>query len=425
MARAIITNRIFLEVTPQLERHILKQLTHRIPAYRDDLPPRILTNARIVKPGLMSIPSGRMDLIPDDYDIVNRRVFEFEEFPEFQGTLRVNQAAVHDHVNSDCFINANTSWGKTFTGMKIIGKLEQRTLVIVHTLALRDQWVESCEKLYGFTPSIIGSGKFNIHPLITIGNIQTLQRADPDKVSKAFGTVLVDECHHVPSKTFSQILDSSHAAYKIGLSASARRKDGMHVLFPDYFSNKVFKPEEENRLVPTIHRIQYPIRVADGDLAWAHKVNELADNEDYQKMVALTVASYVAKGHKVLALASRTKLLERAHEYTPNSVLITGKVKDRKAQLDRMRSGECKAIYGSVDIFAEGVSENYLSCLFITTPINNEPLMDQLVGRVVRIHEGKPNPIVIVPKLTGKTVEKQSMLMKSYFMKCGYNVIDL
>jgi hypothetical protein len=51
--------------------------------------------------------------------------------------------------------------------------------------------------------------------------------------------------------------------------------------------------------------------------------------------------------------------------------------------------------------------------------------MDQLVGRVVRIHEGKPNPIVIVPKFTGKTVEKQSMLMKSYFMKCGYNVIDL
>ena len=97
MARAIITNRIFLEVTPQLERHILKELTHRIPAYRDDLPPRILTNARIVKPGLMSIPSGRMDLIPDDYDIINRRVFEFEEFPEFQGTLRVNQAAVHDH----------------------------------------------------------------------------------------------------------------------------------------------------------------------------------------------------------------------------------------------------------------------------------------------------------------------------------------
>ena len=425
MAKAVLTNRIFLEVNPELQSHLLRSLTYKIPQYRDDLPPKILTNARIIKDGLMSIPSGRMDLIPEDYEIVNRRFLDFVDFPPFLWDLRPNQAAVHDHVASDCFINANTSWGKTFTGLKIAGKLEQRTLVIVHTLALRDQWIAECEKVYGFTPSIIGSGRFDTSMPISIGNIQTLYRVAGDRINKAFGTLIVDECHHIPSRTFSALIDANHAFYKIGLSASAKRKDGLHVLFPDYFSKKVFKPEEENRMVPTIHRIKLPIRVADGEQPWAVKINDLADNEVYQRTIALMAASYVAKGHKVLVLSNRTKLVERAHDITPKSVLITGSTKDRTKQLEKMRDGSHSVLYGSLSIFAEGVSENYLSCLIIATPINNEPLLDQLIGRVIRKQEGKIKPVVVMPLLMGKTVEKQQQLMKGYFMRAGYEVIDL
>jgi superfamily II DNA or RNA helicase len=425
MAKAVLTNRIFLEVNPELQSHLLRSLTYKIPQYRDDLPPKILTNARIIKDGLMSIPSGRMDLIPEDYEIVNRRYLDFVDFPPFLWDLRPNQAAVHDHVASDCFINANTSWGKTFTGLKIAGKLEQRTLVIVHTLALRDQWIAECEKVYGFTPSIIGSGRFDTSMPISIGNIQTLYRVAGDKINKSFGTIIVDECHHIPSRTFSALIDANHAFYKIGLSASAKRKDGLHVLFPDYFSKKVFKPEEENRMVPTIHRVKLPIRVADGEQPWAVKINDLADNEVYQRTIALMAASYVAKGHKVLVLSNRTKLVERAHDITPKSVLITGSTKDRTKQLEKMRDGSHSVLYGSLSIFAEGVSENYLSCLIIATPINNEPLLDQLIGRVIRKQEGKIKPVVVMPLLMGKTVEKQQQLMKGYFMRAGYEVIDL
>ena len=425
MAKAILTNRIFLETNPELQAHLLRSLTYKIPQYRDDLPPRILTNARIIKEGLMSIPSGRMDLIPEDYEIINRRFLDFIEFPEFRGELRINQAAVHDHVASDCFINANTSWGKTFTGLKIAGKLEQRTLIIVHTLALRDQWIAECEKVYGFTPSVIGSGKFNINMPITIGNIQSLYRVPGDKINKSFGTVIVDECHHIPSRTFSALIDANHAFYKIGLSASAKRKDGLHLLFPDYFSPKVFKPQEENRMVPTIHRIKLPIRVADGEQPWAVKINDLAENEVYQRTIALMAASYASKGHKVLVLSSRTKLVERAADLTPKSVLVTGATKDRAIQLQKMRDGSHTVLYGSLSIFAEGVSENYLSCLIIATPINNEPLLDQLIGRVIRKQEGKIKPVVVMPLLMGKTVEKQQQLMKGYFMRAGYEVIDL
>lgn len=414
-----------MEVSPELQKELVAKLTHKIPQYRDDLPPKIICTARVARPGVMSIPSGRIDLIPSDYTVINKRMYDFEDFPEFKFKLRENQQAVHDEVDSDCFINANTSWGKTFTGLAIAGKLEQKTLVIVHTLALLHQWVAECEKVYGFTPSLISSGKIDTSKLITIGNIQTLQRVPREKIIKAFGTIIVDECHHVPSRTFSTILDANHAAYKIGLSASDRRKDGMHVIFPDFFSGRIFKPIEENRLVPEIHRVKFPVRVADGHQPWAAKINDLAHSEEYQKLLALTAASYASKGHKVLVVASRTKLLERAQEITPRSSLILGTTKDREGELNKMRSGENIVLYGSTNIFSEGISEKYLSCLIIGTPINNEPLMDQLIGRIVRLADNKPKPVVVFPLFTGKTVEKQAQLMKAYFLKCGYAIKDI
>ncbi len=373
----------------------------------------------------MSIPSGRIDLIPEDFEIVNRRVFSWVDYPPFRFPLRDSQSAIHDHVDSDCFINANPSWGKTFMGLAIVGNLGQKALVIVHTLALLSQWVKECEKVYGFTPSLMTGGKIKYDMPVTIANVQTLQRVPRPIIAKEFGAVIVDECHHTPARTFSTILDASHAAYKIGLSASDRRKDGTHIMFPDYFSKKVFKPEKENRMEPVIHRIKYPIRVADGEQSWAAKINDLAANEDYQRMIALTAASYANKGHKVLVLANRTKLLERAHTLTPNSTVVVGTTKDREARLDLMRSGQCKVLYGSTNIFSEGISENYLSCLILATPINNEPLMDQLIGRVVRVVPGKLQPVIVMPLLTGKTVEKQAQLMRGFFMRSGYEIKDL
>jgi len=35
-----------------------------------------------------------------------------------------------------------------------------------------------------------------------------------------FGTVIIDECHHIPASTFQIILDKLTAKYKIGLSGT-------------------------------------------------------------------------------------------------------------------------------------------------------------------------------------------------------------
>ena len=62
------------------------------------------------------------------------------------------------------------------------------------------------EKVYGFSPGIIGSGRFELDSPIVIGNTQTLYR-NIEKIRKEFGTIILDEMHHVSSPTFAKIID--------------------------------------------------------------------------------------------------------------------------------------------------------------------------------------------------------------------------
>ena len=161
--------------------------------------------------------------------------------PDFKFDLRPSQEDAYNEVDDNCIINAWVSWGKTFTGLAIAGKLAQKTLIVVHTVPLRNQWAAEVEKVYGITAGIIGSGRFDISSPVVIGNTQSLYRRIPD-IRREFGTVILDEMHHVSSPTFSKIIDSNYARYKIGLSGTIERKDGKHVVFRDYFGNKVYKP---------------------------------------------------------------------------------------------------------------------------------------------------------------------------------------
>ena len=75
-----------------------------------------------------------MDLIPNDYTLIDKRLAPEADFPEFKFKLRASQQEVFDELEDNCIVNAWVSWGKTFTGLAMAGKLGLKTLVIVHTI---------------------------------------------------------------------------------------------------------------------------------------------------------------------------------------------------------------------------------------------------------------------------------------------------
>ena len=423
--KAVISHRIYMDCDERLQEQIDKELTYTIPSHNPLDPPEVIKNMGIIRNGLVSLPIGRTDLIPSNYEIVDRRVNKPVDFPKFKFDLRPSQQAVYDEIEDNSIINAWVSWGKTFTGLAIAGKLGQKTLVVTHTVPLRNQWAKEVEKVYGFKPGIIGSGQFDLDAPIVIGNTQTLYR-NVDKIRKEFGTVILDEMHHVSSPTFSKILDTNYCRYKIGLSGTIERKDGKHVVFRDYFGNTLFKPPKENYMTPTVHIVPSEIRFMDGArIPWANRVTKLANDEEYRHTIAMLAAAYAAKGHKVLVVSDRVSFLKACSELTGDkSICVTGEVshEDRETLVEEILYGDANVLYGTQAIFSEGISVDTLSCLILATPVNNEPLLTQLCGRVIRKKEGKIDPVIIDIHLKGNTARKQASNRVGFYMKQGWNM---
>jgi len=414
-----------MDCSAELQDKIDRELTYTIPTHNPLDPPQVIKNMGIIRNGLVSLPIGRMDLIPEHYEIVDKRIHVPVDFPEFRFELRDSQKKVFDEIEDNAIINAWVSWGKTFTGLAIAGKLGQKTLVVTHTVPLRNQWAKEVEKVYGFKPGIIGSGQFDLDSPIVIGNTQTLYR-NIEKIRKEFGTIILDEMHHVSSPTFSKILDTNYCRYKIGLSGTIERKDGKHVVFRDYFGNTLFKPPKENYMTPTIHLVASEIRFMDGaKIPWANRVTKLSNDEEYRHTISMLAAAYAARGHKVLVVSDRVAFLKACAELSGDkAICVTGDVahEDRETLVDQILYGDANILYGTQAIFSEGISVDTLSSLILATPVNNEPLLTQLVGRVIRKKEGKISPVIIDIHLKGNTARKQASNRVGFYMKQGWDM---
>ena len=161
---------------------------------------------------------------------------------------------------------------------------------------------------------------------------------------------------------------------------------------------------------------------------WANKVTALTNNEEYRHTVSMLAAAYAARGHKVLVVSDRVHFLKACAELTGEKALcVTGEVshEDREVYMSEIRKGKKDILFGTQAIFSEGISVNNLSCLILGTPINNEPLLTQLIGRVIRKEENKKDPVIIDIHLKGNTAKRQASTRMGHYMKEGYAVKQL
>jgi len=423
--KAVISNRIYMTADAKRQKLLDLELTYKIPSYNPTEPPQVIKNMGRISKDLVTVPVGRFDLIPEEHEIIDKRVLVPEKFPEFKFELRDSQSKIFKSIDDNAIINAFVSWGKTFTALAVASKLGQKTLIVVHTLALRKQWEEEVEKCLGIKCGIIGSGKFETDPIVVVANVQTLSKRIKE-ISKMFGTIILDEMHHVSAPTFSGIIDKCSARYKIGLSGTLQRKDGKHVIFNDYFGFDVHQPPKENYITPRVTIVKSDVRFPDSTkLPWAKRVNAVAYDESYQRIVAQLASVYAARGHKVLVVSDRVQLLKRCADFTgDNATCITGELDQatRDREIEKIRTGELDILYGSQSIFGEGISVNELSALVLATPINNEPLLIQLIGRIIRKQEGKLQPVIVDIHLKGNTATRQAKARSAVYIKQGYDI---
>lgn len=430
--KAIISNKIYMVVDSSLHKKLEKELTYKIPSYNEPEKFVPIKNLKVINFNiaggnmLVAFPVGRMDLIPKNYTIEDKRAHNpVPDFPEFLGTLRPSQQQIVDDLTDNCMINARVGFGKTFTALSIASKLKEKTLVVVHTVALRNQWEKEVVKTLGIKPGVIGSGKYDIDSPIVIANIQSLVKYIP-QINREFGLVILDEMHHVSSPTFSKVIDAMFCRYKIGLSGTLERKDQKHIVFKDYFGSKIYKPEKENTMTPKVDVIHAGIGFSDYSSApWADKVTALKESYLYRELIVALADKYASEGHTVVIVSERVEFLKHCSEASsfPSDLLI-GAIKEdaREKVIDRVYKGEVKQLWGTQSLVSEGLSINPLSCIILATPLNNIPLLEQLIGRIIREHPGKPTPVIVDIRLEGNTVSRQFNNRLGHYMKEGYEL---
>lgn len=216
--------------------------------------PRIIATFRLEDGGeTITLPKGGLEKLTgilESFNLnfriksKNRKAtkvnFEFD--PTF--VLRPYQEeAVEKILNTKtCLIEGAPAAGKTEILLAAIAKAGVRTGVIVSDGNLFDQWVEAIQKRLLIPKKEIGQvgkGKFKLGERITVMMQKTaLNRLD--KIKNYFDFIGADEVHHYAARTFVETIDAFDAEYRVGVSATIKRKDLKHFLTHDLFGKIVF-----------------------------------------------------------------------------------------------------------------------------------------------------------------------------------------
>lgn len=128
-------------------------------------------------------------------------------------------------------LEAPTGWGKCFSGVAIACELGQPTVIAIQKKDLRKNWLKAL-RAAGVPDHDIGfaEGKKQTWKgkRFVIAMVQTIMREErmPQAFWDQFGLLVCDEVHHMAAKCFVYVMQHSRARYRLGLSATPKRKDG-------------------------------------------------------------------------------------------------------------------------------------------------------------------------------------------------------
>lgn len=436
MIKIIVSNKVYLKPPEELLKLLNTRFQFEIYEHPQQKYPKIVKQIFKISDDVYCLERGTLSFITKwltensfEYNIIDRTVSKPTQLPTPKFILRDDQAIICDNINSSAIINAQGGWGKSIAALSIIHSTQQKALIVCTTTAIRQMWMDEVEKWFGFKPGLIGSGEYNIEPDICVGNIQTVQKYY-NELSKEFGILVIDEMHHSPASTFTKVVSASHAKIRLGLSGTLKRKDGLEVVFTGLFGDKVFVPEVNNTVKPTIVRVPIPIELSSNAMIpWATRINDLYANQEYGAIVAYMVNILDKYKYSTLITSDRVAFSEALHNAVQNNTsrLFTSNtsIEDRDKALKEVYVGKVNKLFATTSIFSEGISCNPLSALIHTGSTNNESLVYQLIWRIMRIHTGKNSPIVLDICLAGTAGKKHARERKALYLVKGWRVVDL
>ena len=326
----------------------------------------------------------------------------------FNGELRLYQerfiklSMQHTHG----VMVAATGSGKTISAIAMAGRLQQRTLVLVKSKDLAQQWRDAIKQFTGLDAGLIGGGKNTEGEQFTIGLIQSLCKRDLTQLN--YGLVIADECHNIPAHQAYSVINGINARYKFGLSATPQRRDNLefmiHAALGDVVSE--IEPDELEGKVLPVHITSVKVAFNGDPETWADFLTVLVNDEARNRMIITAAIKTATKMGTVILCAQvgHCELLGvMAQEQGVNALVLHGQL-STKVRAERMaRAHESPLIIGTLSLLSEGIDLPHLSALIFASPVSAEPHREspaatrlmQSIGRCRRPFAGKQRAYIM------------------------------
>ena len=353
----------------------------------------------------------------------------------------------HTYITDSFVVTHNT-----VLALYLAAKLKQKTLVIVHKDDLVVGWQNDVDLCFNHKciPGLIKAKSRKVGSFITIATAQTLSRMSEEELSKylnAFGFVIMDELHHVPASMFD-FVNRFTAKYRLGLTATPERKDGLAHVMKLYFGDFCYKykstGKEKDILPVTVIRRSAdflhidPVCAKDERGRWFVKdfridpnsyklkdgeqfISEVPYNvrprlvfNDYSDMVVRRMKDMVMsdiaweyyQGHSCIVFFSLKSQVDDFAEYLHQEKKIpvcdihkyygnnSAKENNRvMKEVENRRQGVTLTTYSKT---SEGTNVRQWEVAFLVSSINDAKNTEQVVGRVRRVKEGCKLPMAVV-----------------------------
>jgi len=322
---------------------------------------------------------------------------------QFNAKLREHQQSAIEIASKKDFgvIVAPPGSGKTIVGLKIISDRSQPALIIVHRKQLVEQWIERIETFLGIPKheiGRIGQGKSKIGNKITIATIQSLSKElnkpESDSFTNSFGTVLVDECHHIPAKTYRDTIAKLPTYYLYGLTATPFRKYNVGKIIFFHLGEIIveIKPTE----ISSYKQAKIIIRNTGLDIPFNSKTDQfetlskiLVHDSTRNKLILDDIFVELKLGKKVVIITERKEHIDTLNQYLKQSyetITLSGddSESNRNLKWKTLKEGNYQVLITTGQYFGEGSDLQNANSLFLVYPFAFEGKLIQYIGRVQR-----------------------------------------
>ena len=333
-----------------------------------------------------------------DFDFQDNRKSKKEIPYSFNATLRKHQQKVIETISKKDFgvIVAPPGSGKTIMGLKIIAEKKQPALIVVHRKQLLEQWQERVQAFLGIPKheiGIIGQGKTKIGKQITIATIQSLPK-QIEQIQNQFGTILVDECHHIPAETFRNTIEKLNTFYLYGLTATPFRKYNDDKLIFAFLGEII--SEISSNQIENFKHAQIIVRNTNLDIPFNSKTDNfetlskiLVHDSERNKLILNDIKNELSQGKRIAIITERKEHIDTLYLFLKQSyevVTLNGDDSDanRKSKWQTLQQGNFQVLITTGQYFGEGSDLSNISSLFLVYPFSFKGKLIQYIGRVQR-----------------------------------------